>query len=117
MPFIRGKAGQRGRNRWRPGCRHCEILEAYEAARDAWWARRESGEDAGGGTAGTANSGVGYYQLSDEEYRQLFPMPRFKDFLIEMAREPEPELGGGEGLETGWTDPGPRSSTDRAAVS
>lgn len=105
MPFIRGKAGQRGRNRWRPGCRHCEILEAYQAARDAWEYRRWSGEDCGGGVAGTANSGIGYYQLSDDEYKQIFPMPKFKDFLIGMAREPEPDDGEGEGRKTEWTDP------------
>ena len=91
MPFIRGKKGQRGRQQWQPGCRHCEVLERYQAARDAWEALRESGESFGGSIAGAGGSNAGYYQLSDEEFRQLHPMPQFKDFLIAMKEEYEAE--------------------------
>lgn len=86
MPFIRGRRGERGRQVWRYGCRHCEVIEAYQAARDAWWALRESG-GAAYGAAGASHSGAGYYQLSDEEFRELHPMPLFRDFLVQMARE------------------------------
>ncbi len=118
MPFIRGKAGERGRQRWRAGCRHCEVIDAYQAARDAWEARRWSGEDAGGKVAGTANSGVGYYQLSDDEYRQIFPMPLFRDYLIQMRREREDEQEWrereeGEPTDSAWGSPDPWTTEQR----
>lgn len=105
MPFIRGRAGERGRQRWRANCRHCQAIDNFRAARDAWEHRRWSGEDSGGKVAGTANSGVGYYQLSDEEYRQIFPMPKFKDFLLAMKGEwdePEGETSDDDRREDPW---------------
>lgn len=85
MPYMRYKSG--GKLVWRANCRHCQVLDEYWAARDAREALRESGMDHGGSVAGTAGSGVGYYQLSDEEFNQLHPPVLLKDWLIDRARE------------------------------
>lgn len=69
----------------RPGCRlscgHRAIVEEYRDARRAWEDRRESDEPAYG-AAGASGSGAACYQLSDEEYAELYPPPLFKDFLV-----------------------------------
>lgn len=68
-----------GRHWWRE-----LVTSTYRDARDAWEARRESGAPAWG-AAGAANSGVALYQLSDEEFAQLHPPPRFADFLVGLS--------------------------------
>ena len=83
MPYLAFKGG--GRRVRRPGCRHCEILDAFEAADVAWHERRESGETVHGRVAGGAHADIAYYQLSDEEYRAMHPRPRLKEFLLSMG--------------------------------
>lgn len=90
MPYIRYKTG--GKMVYRSGCRHCEIIDAYRAAAAAWLERRESGRSVQGRAAGTANSDVAYYQLTDAEYKVLHPKPLFRDFLLQMARDPDEAL-------------------------
>lgn len=68
-----------GRHWWRE-----LVTNTYRDARDAWEARRESGAPAWN-AAGAANSDVAMYQLSDQEYAELYPPPRFGDFLAELA--------------------------------
>lgn len=103
MAFVRGKNGQKGRQRWSSSCAHCQVVEEYQAARAAWDALRESGEAASAGVAGTAGSSAGYYQLSDEEFRQLHPMPQFKDFLIELGARRAAEREEAEAYGLRWS--------------
>ena len=59
-----------------------EALESYRDARHAWEALRESGTPVpGGSVAGAAGSVVACYQLSDEEFRAVFPVPRLSEYL------------------------------------
>jgi len=58
----------------------------FHAAQHAREALRESGQMAPSSVAGTAGSGVGYYQLSDEEFDRCHPAPRFQDFLLEFSQ-------------------------------
>lgn len=75
MPFLRGKKGQKGRHVWRPYCLHCQILDSYQAARDARDALRESGLEAPG------FDGAAYYQLEDDDFNRLHPPVRLKEWL------------------------------------
>lgn len=83
----RDRLGRRiGYNWWRE-----HNMDIWRSAHDAWVQRRESSAPAFG-AAGAANSGVCCYQLSDGEYRELYPEPTLKEFLIEnkgMNTEPE----------------------------
>lgn len=83
MPYKHFKSG--GRLERRAGCLHCEVIDAYQAARSAWELRRESGELVPTNVPGAAGGSIACYQLSDEEYAAAFPPPRFKDFLVDMS--------------------------------
>ena len=83
MPFMRYKTG--GKLVRRPGCRHCDAIDAYRAARVAWELRRESSEVVPSSVPGVAGSDIACYQLDDETYKAAYPAPRFKDFLVQMA--------------------------------
>ena len=72
MPFIRGKAGERGRQRWRADCRHCQVLDGFRAAKDAREALRESGR---------------FMQYEDDEFDAEHPPPRLRDWLVAKAEE------------------------------
>lgn len=65
-------------------------MESYRDARDAVGELRESSA-AAYGAAGAAHSDAAAYQLSDAEFRDLYPAPTFKEWLIGhagMNREP-----------------------------
>lgn len=64
-----------GRHWWRE-----LVTDAHRSARDAWLALRESSTPAYA-AAGAANSGAACYQLSDEEFAQLFPPPTLTDAM------------------------------------
>lgn len=68
-----------GYNWWRE-----HNVNLFRDSHDAWSARRESGGLVFS-VAGTANGGVAYYQLSDEEYATLHPQPTYKELLIANA--------------------------------
>lgn len=76
--FIRrDRLGRRiGRNAWRE-----YVTGEFRAALDAWERRRESGEDVGG----WAGAVTAAYQMEDDEYRERFPCPRLKDFMVELS--------------------------------
>lgn len=59
-------------------------METLGSAESAWQHLRESG-DLAFDAAGAGNSCVGYYQLSDAEFKGLHPRPTLKAFLIEQA--------------------------------
>lgn len=72
-------------------CGHREFVETYRHARDAWEQLRESGLVVVN-AAGGAHSTVAAYQLSDEEFAELYPPPLFKDWLKARRRqEPRPD--------------------------
>jgi hypothetical protein len=56
-------------------------MDCWSSAHAAWSERRESGAPAYQ-AAGAAHSGAACYQLSDREYRMLYPEPTLKDFLL-----------------------------------
>lgn len=68
-----------GRHWWRE-----LVTQTYRAARDARSALRESSHPVYS-VAGTANSGAAAYQLSDAEFDEAFPAPRFGDVLHAMS--------------------------------
>lgn len=68
----------------RASCLHRQLVENYRDARFANEALRESSAPAYG-AAGAANSGAGAHQLTDDEFRELYPAPTFKDWLIAHA--------------------------------
>lgn len=69
------------------------VSRTYRDARDARDRLRQSGQVASGRVAGTANSDVAYYQLSDDEFDQAVPRVTFAEVL--------------EGLSSGRLEPGP----------
>lgn len=69
-----------GRHWWRE-----LVTHTYRDARAAWEHRRESSAPAWG-AAGAAHSSAGCHQLTDEEYRELYPPPLFRDVLIGLSR-------------------------------
>lgn len=76
----RDKRGRRiGYNWWRE-----YNTEALLHAEHAWQALRESSLPAHG-VAGTAHSEVAMYQLSEAEFRELYPRPTLKQFLTDNA--------------------------------
>jgi hypothetical protein len=56
-------------------------MDAWSSAHAAWAQRRESGALAYQ-AAGAAHSDAACYQLSDREYRGLYPEPTLKEFLL-----------------------------------
>lgn len=73
---VRGR--RIGRNWWRETI--CDMLSDAEAA---WQRRRESGESIQGHSVHIAGAeyDTGYYQLTDDEYKQVFPRPTLREFL------------------------------------
>jgi hypothetical protein len=68
-------------------------MDCWSSAHAAWEMRRESNAPAYM-AAGGAHSGAACHQLSDGEYRTLYPEPTLKEFLIGnkgMNDEPETE--------------------------
>lgn len=68
-----------------PGCHstclHRQSVEAYRDTRHAWEALRESGT-----LVSHSGTEVAAYQLEDDDFRERFPPPTFKDWLISRAR-------------------------------
>jgi hypothetical protein len=70
-------------------CGHRRLVEGYRDARFAWEALRESGTPVmpptGGAGAVTAPS-----RMDEEEFRDQFPPPTFKEWLIDNRAPREP---------------------------
>lgn len=76
-PVRRDKRGRKiGHNWWRE-----YNTSLWRDAHDAWLHRRESSLPAFG-AAGAAHSDVCCYQLSDREYRELYPEPTLREMLV-----------------------------------
>jgi hypothetical protein len=67
-------------------CLHRASVNAYRDSRDAWEAARESDAPAWD-AAGAANSGAAAHQLDDAAFREAYPAPTFKAWLIGQAGE------------------------------
>lgn len=68
---------------------HEALVTEYQDARRAWEDARDSGREAHQ-AAGAAHSLVAMHQLEDDEYRELYPPPTFRAWLIgQRARDPE----------------------------
>jgi len=73
----------KGMQKCRRGCLHRRLVLDYRDARFAWEALRES--DTFVDTTGAAGALVSCYQLEDREFREKFPAPTFKQWLIDQA--------------------------------
>lgn len=60
------------------------IMDHWTSDDARWHALRESGTPAYQ-IAGAANSGVACYQLSEDEFRALYPRPRLRDYMVGLS--------------------------------
>lgn len=75
------RVGRDGAPGCKASCLHRQTVEEYRDTRHAWESLRESGHLVPhGGTE------VAAHQLEEDDFRQAFPPPTFRDWLIEHAR-------------------------------
>ena len=79
-PRLDRRGRRIGRNWWREW-----ITAELHTAEAEWQRKRESGEPIHTDAVPGATYDTAYYQLSEAEYRLIFPRPTLKDFLVANA--------------------------------